>query len=157
MSPRVVEAARLLRLKDQRLDTARLALAVTARGVRAAEEQLARRDAAIAAVDARQARMAAWFADPPSDPRLIATALACREHLVQQRQTEADARLDDVAALDAAEARRADAAREVGRAQARRDAADQMLQRLRREQDGQRERRVEQELEERHARTGAPA
>ena len=157
MSGSLVEAGRLLRLKDQRLDSARLAHALTLRAVRAAEEQLARRDAAISALDQRQAGLTRWFANPPSDSRLIETALVCRETVAQQRGAELVARQDDVAALEDAEARRAEATREVARTQARRDAADQVVQRLRQDQSRQRERRIEHELEERRRGAGALA
>src|SRR5687767_10199580 len=116
MSGRLPDATRLLRLKEQRLDTARLALALTVRAVQAAEAQLERRDAAIAALDLRRTGLDRWFADPPSDPRLIETALACRDHIAQQRGEQLTARQDDLAALESAEARRAEAAREVARA-----------------------------------------
>jgi len=157
MSGALTEATRLLRLKDQRLDSARLAHALALRAVRLAEEQLARRDAAIAALDQRQAGLSHWFSDPPSDPRLIETALVCREAVAQQRAAELTARQDDVAALEDAEERRAEATREVARAQARRDAADQVVQRLKLALSRHRERRIEHELDERLRGAGALA
>lgn len=157
MNGRLAETGRLLRLKDQRLDSARLAHALALRAVRQAEEQLTRRDAAIAALDQRRTRLDGWFAEPPSDPRLIEAALACRALVAEQRDAEAQARLADVTALETAEARRAETAREVARAQARRDAAEQVLARLKLALSQHRERRVEQELEERLYGAGALA
>jgi len=157
MSAGVHEIGRLLRLKDQRLQAAERVLAAAVAAVRAAEAEVARRDAAIAELDARRLQLDRWFVDPPADPRLIAAALVRREFLADRREAEAEARRLDVAALEDAEAERAEAARAVARAQARRDATDQVLDRLRRALAHRQEAREELEFEERLAGAGGLA
>lgn len=157
MSASLPEVRRLLRLKTQRLDAARMAHAAAVAAVRAAEDQLVRRDAAIAAIDVRRIAIAAWFGTPASDPRLIEAALARRDLLDAQRAGEAAARLADAEALEAAEAHRAGTARALAEAQARHDATDQVRGRLQSALTRRRELRQELEFEERLVRAGGQA
>jgi hypothetical protein len=157
MSASLPEVRRLLRLKAQRLDAARSAHAAAVAAVRAAEDQLARRDAAVAAIDVHRIAIAAWFGAPASDPRLIEAALARRDLLDAQRAGEEAARVADVQALAEAEAYRAATARALAEAQARHDATAQVRDRLQGALTRRRELRQELEFEERLVRAGGQA
>lgn len=148
------DIGRLLRLKEQRLDAARAAHAAAIAAVRAAERQVEARDAAIRRLEARQQGLVLWFADPPSDPRLIEAALGRREALADQRGQEIEARTADITALADAEARRTETARGVAQAQGRRDATARLDEQLRRLLVRQAEARLELELEERRSGAG---
>ena len=157
MSAELPQVRRLLRLKAQRLDAARSAHSAAVAMVRAAEDQLARRDAAIAALDERRDALRTWFAAPSSDPRIIEAALARSDLLDARRGEEEAARTIDLLGLTDAEAQRADAARALTEAQARHDGAAHLRDRLKGALSRRREAKQELEFEERLVRAGGLA
>lgn len=144
----------LLRLREQRVEAARRAVAAAQAVVTQAEAALRARDEAIALHDRHIGEMDEWFAGGAGgDARLIESALSRRGLIVDRRTADVDARADDSRAVIDAIAAQGEAVKALMRATARRDAVALQLAKARATQMNAREELEHTEFEDR----GRPA
>lgn len=147
---RITALRRLLRLRAQRVETARRVVALAQDALARAEAALQSREAIIAALGRDIQTLDEWFASGAGgDARLIEGALSRRGLILDRRTAEAEAREDDRRAVQQATAERDDALRALMRATARHDAVDDQLRRAVALRAGQREERERSEFEDR--------
>jgi hypothetical protein len=145
---RISGLSRLLRLRAQRVDSARRTLAAAQAAVAEAERALAARDAAILEQRRQIEALDAWFAQN-ADARLIETTLARRHLCEDRRSADIDARHEDVRRVTEALEVQAEAVRGLMRATARHDAVEIQLTAARRTRARQGEDRDHEEFEDR--------
>jgi hypothetical protein len=147
---RITALRRLLRLRAQRVETARRVVALAQDALARAEAALRTREAATAALGRDIQTLDEWFASGAGgDARLIEGALSRRGLIVDRRTAEAEAREEDLRQVVEAVAARDEALRALMRATARHDAVDDQLRRAVALRAGQREEREHSEFEDR--------
>lgn len=139
----------VVRLRERRVEVARLEAAAARDALAAAEAALAARDRAIAAHDAGLARLDAWFAEGLSgSAAMVETALARRDLITDARARDLDLREEEQAAVQQAQEALDAALRALMRAQGRFEAMSGQRDRARSDLMAQRDERQQQEIEE---------
>lgn len=139
----------VVRLRERRVEVARLEAAVARDALAAAEDALVARDRAITAHDVALARLDAWFAEGLSgSAAMVETALARRELIIDARLRDIDSRDQEMVAVQLAREALDAALRVLMRAQARFEAMSGQHDRVRLALLAQRDERQQQEIEE---------
>ena len=127
--PEIRELAQLLRLRGLRTIAATRECTRCARGVDEAEAALERRDARIAHWVAERSALSNFIVGEGAREiaRFAPSTAARRAHLAEQHERDANARLDDLRALDDARTRLAAAQARRARERAREDETRRML------------------------------
>jgi len=147
----------VVRLRERRVDVARLEAVAARDALAAAEETLASRDGAIALHDAALARLDAWFAEGLSgSAAMVETALARREMIADARARDLERRDQERAAVQLAREDLDAALRALVRAQGRFEAMSGQRDRARSALLAWRDERQQQDIEELPARRAAP-
>jgi len=145
--------APVVRLRERRMDVARLEAVAARDALAAAEDALAARERAVAAHDAALARLDAWFAEGLSGSvAMVETALARRDMVVETRTREVELRDQERAAVQQARENLDAALRMLVRTQGRFEAMSGQRDRARSALLAQRDERQQQELEDLPAR-----
>lgn len=139
-------------LRDRRVELARAEVAAAQLAVAEAVAALAARDMRLLQHDRDRAAIDDWLTGGGIDARYVDAALARQAAVAEAKAADLAARTEEEAALDRAEARRADALRELAIAQAKRDAVQDQLKGTRRALDLAREERAQVEFEDRGGR-----
>lgn len=139
----------VVRLRERRVEVARLEAIAARDALATAEAALAARDRAIAAHDAALARLGAWFAEGLSgSAAMVETALARREMVVEARARDLDLREPESVAVQKARENLDAALRVLVRAQGRFEAMSDQRDRARSALLARRDERQQQEIEE---------
>lgn len=139
----------VVRLRERRVEAARLAAVVARDALAVAEQALAARERAVAVHDAALARLDTWFAEGLSgSAALVETALARRDLVVQARARDLEARDQERVAVQLAREDLDVALRALVRAQGRFDAMSGQRDRARSALLAERDERQQQEIEE---------
>ncbi|KQZ29089.1 hypothetical protein [Caulobacter sp. Root1472] len=143
----------VVRLRERRVEVARLEAVAARDALATAEAALAVRDRAIAAHDAALARLDAWFAEGLSgSAAMVETALARREMVVEARARDLDLREHESVAVHRTQETLDAALRVLVRAQGRFEAMSGQRDRARSALLARRDERQQQEIEELPAR-----
>lgn len=143
----------VVRLRERRVEVARLEAVAARDALATVEAALAVRDRAIAAHDAALARLDAWFAEGLSgSAAMVETALARREMVVEARARDLDLREQESVAVHKAREDLEAALRALVRAQGRFEAMSGQRDRARSALLARRDERQQQEIEELPAR-----
>ncbi|SFJ68459.1 hypothetical protein [Caulobacter sp. UNC279MFTsu5.1] len=146
----------VVRLRERRVEVARLEAVAARDALAAAEDALAARERAIAAHDAALARLDAWFAEGLSgSAAMVETALARREMVADARARDVALRDQDRLAVQQAREDLDTALRVLVRAQGRFEAMSGQRDHARWALLAQRDERQQQELEDLPARRAA--
>jgi hypothetical protein len=146
----------VVRLREQRVDVARMEATAARDVLAAAEDALAAREGAIAFHDAALDRLAAWFAEGLSgSAAMVETALARREMVAEARARDVELRGQERVAVQLAREDLDSALRVLVRAQGRFEAMSGQRDRARSALLAQRDERQQQEIEELTARRAA--
>jgi hypothetical protein len=143
----------VVRLRERRVEIARLEAVAARDALAVAEDALAARERVIAAHDVALARLDAWFAEGLSgSAAMVETALARRHMVVDARARDVDLRDQERAAVQLARENLDAALRELVRAQGRFEAMSGQRDRARSALLAQRDERQQRETEDLPAR-----
>jgi hypothetical protein len=146
----------VVRLRERRVEVARLEAAAARDAVAKAEDALAVREGAIAVHDAALARLDVWFAEGLSgSAAMVETALARRDMVVEARARDVERRDQERVAVQLAREDLDLALRALVRAQGRFDAMSGQRDRARSALLSLREERQQQEIEDLPVRSAA--
>lgn len=139
----------VVRLRERRVEVARLEAASARDALAVAEDALAARERAIAAHDLALSRLDAWFAEGLSGAAaLVENALARRDAVTEHRDRDIEARNREHVAVQLAREDLDTALRALVRAQGRFDAMSAQRDRARRAWLAERDDRQQQELDD---------
>jgi hypothetical protein len=139
----------VVRLRERRVEVARLEAAAARDALAAAEDALAAREGAIAVHDAALARLDAWFAEGLSgSAAMVETALARRDMVAEARARDVELRDQDRVAVQLAREDLDVALRALVRAQGRFEAMSGQRDRARSALLALRDERQQQEIED---------
>lgn len=139
----------VVRLRERRVEVARLEAAAARDALAVAEDALATRERAITAHDAALARLDAWFAEGLSgSAAMVETALARRQMVVDARDRDVERRDQERGAVQLAREGLEAALRVLVRAQGRFEAMSGQRDRVRSALLAWRDERQQQETEE---------